>query len=268
MTRRPAAFAALLPLAAAALLAAGCGGPPVNEGPQADTGTIVGEVGDPRNRAKLHTELASAYFARGGMAVALEELRLAVAADSSYAPAYGLFGVVYQDLKENRLAEENFERALRLAPNDADINHNYGWFLCQTKREPESIKYFLIAIRNPLYPTPWRSYSAAGTCSLRTNNVKDAEQFFERALRLDPDDPQSLLQMGQIRYRQGNVAEARRLVTRYNRLVTPTAESLWLAVRIERRSGERNAEMSFANQLRRRFPGSAEYQLLQRGKFD
>ena len=268
MMRRPAAFAALLPLAAAALLAAGCGGAPVNEGPQADTGTIVGEVGDPRNRAKLHTELASAYFARGGMAVALEELRLAVAADSSYAPAYGLFGVVYQDLKENRLAEENFERALRLAPNDADINHNYGWFLCQTKREPESIKYFLIAIRNPLYPTPWRSYSAAGTCSLRTNNVKDAEQFFERALRLDPDDPQSLLQMGQIRYRQGNVAEARHLVTRCNRLVTPTAESLWLAVRIERKSGERNAEMSFANQLRRRFPGSAEYQLLQRGKFD
>jgi len=39
-------------------------------------------------------------------------------------------------------------------------------------------------------------------------------------------------------------------------------------VRIERKSGERNAEMSFANQLRRRFPGSAEYQLLQRGKFD
>jgi len=267
MNRRRAAFAALFPLAAM-LLAAGCTGPSVNEGPQLDTGTIVGEVGDPRNRAKLHTELATAYFTRGGAGVALEELRLAVAADSTYAPAYGMFGVVYQDLKENRLAEDNFERALRLAPNDADINHNYGWFLCQTKREPESIKYFLAAIRNPLYPTPWRSYSAAGTCSLRTNNVKDAEQFFERALRLDPDDPPSLLQMGQIRYKQGNITEARRLVTRYNRLVTPTAESLWLAIRIERRSGERATELSFANQLRRRFPGSPEYQLLQRGQFD
>jgi type IV pilus assembly protein PilF len=202
------------------------------------------------------------------MAVALEELRLAVAADSSYAPAYGMFGVVYQDLKENSLAQDNFERALRLAPNDADINHNYGWFLCQTKREPESIKYFLTAIRNPLYPTPSRSYSAAGSCSLRTNNVKDAEQFFERALRFDPDDPTALLQMGQIRYKQSNVNEARRLVTRYNRLVTPTAESLWLAVRIERKSGERATELSLANQLRRRFPGSPEYQLLQRGQFD
>jgi len=267
MNRRLAPFAALLSLAAA-LLAGGCSGPSVNEGPQLDTGTIVGEVGDPRNRAKLHTELASAYFARGGAGVALEELRLAVAADSTYAPAYGMFGIVYQDLKENRLAEENFERALRLAPNDADINHNYGWFLCQTKREPESIKYFLTAIRNPLYPTPSRSYSAAGQCSMQMKNAKDAEQFFERALRLDPDDPASLLQMGQIRYKQGNINEARRLVMRYNRLVTPTAESLWLACRIERKSGERAAELSFANQLRRRYPGSPEYQLLQRGQFD
>ena len=255
-------------LAAAAVLVAGCAGSGmVGEGPTVDTGAI-GEVGDPRNRAKLHTELASAYFSRGGMSVALEELRLAVGADSTYAPAYGMFGVVYQELRENRLAEDNFERALRLSPTDPDINHNYGWFLCQTKREPESIKYFLQAIRNPLYPTPWRSYSAAGQCSLRTNNVKDAEQFFERALRLDPDDPASLLYMGQIRYQQGNVREARRLVVRYNKLVTPTAESLWLALRIERRSGEKTAELGYATQLRRRFPGSPEYQALQRGQFD
>ena len=255
-------------LAAAAVLVAGCAGSGmVGEGPSMDTGAI-GEVGDPRNRAKLHTELASAYFSRGGMSVALEELRLAVGADSTYAPAYGMFGVVYQELRENRLAEDNFERALRLSPTDPDINHNFGWFLCQTKREPESIKYFLQAIRNPLYPTPWRSYSAAGQCSLRTNNVKDAEQFFERALRLDADDPASLLYMGQIRYQQGNVREARRLVVRYNKLVTPTAESLWLALRIERRSGEKTAEMGYATQLRRRFPGSPEYQALQRGQFD
>jgi type IV pilus assembly protein PilF len=61
---------------------------------------------------------------------------------------------------------------------------------------------------------------------------------------------------------------ARRFVSHYNKLVSPTAESLWLALRIERKLGQRVAEMSFANQLRRRFPGSAEYQALQRGQFD
>jgi type IV pilus assembly protein PilF len=57
-------------------------------------------------------------------------------------------------------------------------------------------------------------------------------------------------------------------VTRYNKLVTPTSESLWLAVRIERRMGERVQEQAYANQLRRRYPESREYQALQRGQFD
>jgi type IV pilus assembly protein PilF len=245
---------------------AGCAGQ--SEGPTVDTGTIVGEVSEPRNRARAHTDLAAAYFERGSMAVALEELRIAIAADASYAPAHSMLGVVYMELKENQLAESSFERALRLSPNDPDINHNFGWFLCNTSREKESMKYFVQALRNPLYATPWRSYSAAGVCSLKTGNTKDAEEFFQRALKLEPEDAPSLIKLGEIRYRQGNIDEARRLVSRYNKLRTPSAESLWLALRIERRLGERIAEQSYANQLRRRFPGSTEYRALQRGQYD
>ena len=251
-------------LAASLLLLAGCASKP--ETP--DTGTIVGEVGDPRNRARVHTELAAAYYERGNMAVALEELRHATDADSSYAGAHSMFGVVYAELKETNKADDSFQRALRLSPNDPDINHAYGWFLCNTSREKESIGYFLHAIRNPLYAVPGRSYTAAGLCSQKMKNTKDAEEFFARALKLDADDPTALLELGRIRYRQGNMDDARRLVSRHLKLASPSPESLWLAVRIERKSGERAAEQSYANQLRRRFPGSPEYQALQRGAFD
>jgi type IV pilus assembly protein PilF len=251
-------------LAQAAL--AGCAGQPA--GPSADTGTIVGEVGDPRNRARAHTDLAAVYYERGTMGIALEELRRALAADERYAPAHSLLGRVYMELKENQLAQQSFERALELSPNDPDINHSYGWFLCQTGQEGDSIRYFLQAIRNPLYAAPWRSYSAAGLCSLRKDNVKDADEFFQRALRLEPDEPTALLKLGDIRFRQGRMDEARRLVTRYNKLVTPSAESLWLGLRVERRLGERIVEQSYANQLRRRFPGSVEAKALQRGAYD
>jgi len=245
-------------------LLAGCVAAP----PEHDTGAIIGEVSEPKNRAKLRTELASLYYSNGNLGVALEELRTAVSADPSYAPAYGMYGLVYMQMKENARAQDNFERALRLAPNDADINHNYGWFLCQTNREEKSIEYFLHALRNPLYGTPWRTYSAAGVCTLKLKRTKDAEAFFERALKSEPDEPAALLNLGQIRYQQGNIGEARKLVGRHNKLVNPSAESLWLAVRIERRMGERVAEQSYAAQLRRRFPSSAEYQALQRGQFD
>ena len=236
--------------------------------PEPLSGMIVGEVSDARNRARAHTELAGAYYERGNMGVALDELRPATAADSSYPQAYGLLGLVYMELKDPGQAESNFERALRLSPNDGDINHNYGWFLCQNGREKDSIRYFLQALRNPLYASPGRTYSTAGVCSLRAGNPKDAEEFFQRALKLDPDDALALLQLAQVRYRRGSIDEARRLVSRYNKLVSPNSESLWLALRIERKLGERVAEQSYANQLRRRFPNSAEYQSLQRGQYD
>src|SRR4051812_8441901 len=253
-------------LAAIALIA-GCAAQ-TTEGPTVETGQVVGESGDPRNRARLHTELASLYYSRGSMNVALDELRIAVSADPSYATAYGLFGLVYMELKENTLAEQNFERALRLAPNEPDLNHNYGLYLCQTSREKDSIKYFLQAIRNPLYRTAWRSYAAAGTCSLRVKNIPDADEFFQRALKMEPDEPASLLQLGQIRYQQGRMDDARTLVLRHNKVATPSAESLWLALRIERKTGQRAAEQSYGTQLRRRFPASDEFRKLQRGEFE
>jgi len=254
--------------AVAAVMLAGCAGTQTSTEPMLESAGIAGDVGDPRNRAKVHTELGALYYGRGNMAVALEELRIAAAADPGYPLTYSMFGLVYMELREHRLAQTNFERALQLSPTDPDINHNYGWFLCQTGRENESIKYFMQAVRNPLYPAPWRSYSAAGICSMRKNNLKEAEEFFQRALQQEPDDTASLLQLGQIRYRQGSLEEARKLVGRFNRLVAPTAESLWLAVRTERKLGERVAEASFANQLRRRYPQSREYQALQRGEYD
>jgi type IV pilus assembly protein PilF len=232
-----------------------------------ETGTMIGEAGDPRNRARVHTELASAYFERGNMGVALEELRIAISADPNYAPAYNVLGLVHMDLRENDVAQQHFERGLRLAPNDPDINNNYGWFLCQTGREAQSIAYFLAALKNPLYNTPARSYVNAGLCSLK-NNERDAIDYFERALRNSPDNLQALLNLALVQYKRGQLEVARGLVGRFNKLIEPTAESLWLALRIERKLGDKTAENVMAAQLRRRFSGSPEYENLLQGKFE
>jgi type IV pilus assembly protein PilF len=253
-------------LLVAAVLAAACSSAP--QGPTTASGSTSEESGSPRNRARVHTELASLYYGRGNMAVALESLRTAVSADASFAPAHAMFGMVYMELRENQLAQQSFEKALSLAPTDPDINHNYGWFLCQTARAGDSLRYFEQAVKNPLYPTPWRSYSAAGVCAQRAGNAKAAEDYFLRALRLEPDEPTALLQLGHLRLRQGQLDDARRMVTRYNKLLTPSAESLWLGLRVERRLGDRLMEQRYANDLRRRFPSSPEYQLLQRGDYD
>ena len=250
---------------------AGCAHNPAPSATQAntvETGTLTGDMGDPRNRARIHTELASAYFERGNMGVALEELRTALEADRNYAPAYNVLGLVHMDLRENGVAQQHFEHALTLTPNDPDINNNYGWFLCQTGREEQSIAYFLLALKNPLYSTPARSYINAGLCSIRKNKERDAFEYFERALKSEPDNLQALLNLATIQYKRGQLEAARGFVGRFNKLVEPTAESLWLALRIERKLGDRPAENTLAVQLRRRFAGSPEYQDMLKGRFE
>ena len=70
-------------------------------------------------------------------------------------------------------------------------------------------------------------------------------------------------------YRRGQLTQAKELVGRYNKMLPePTPESLWLALRIERKLGDRQAEASLATQLRRRYSNSSEYQSLLRGDFD
>jgi type IV pilus assembly protein PilF len=231
-------------------------------------GPIIGEVKDARTRAKAHTDLAAAYFELGNMGVALEEVRIAIAADPSYAPAYNVQGLVNMDLRDNGAAEASFRRGLELAPQDPDLNHNYGWFLCQTGREDQSIAWFMKAVRNPLYQTPAKSYAAAGRC-LQQRDPAEAARYLDRAMRLDPNNLQAMLPYAELLYRRGQLRPAKELVGRYNKLVPePTAESLWLALRIERKLGDRVAETSLAAQLRRRYSDSGEYKSLLRGDYD
>jgi len=231
-------------------------------------GPIVGDVKDGRTRAKAHTDLAAAYYELGNVGVALEEVRIAIAADANYAPAYNVQGLVNMDLRENGVAEASFQRGLKLAPQDPDLNHNYGWFLCQTGREDQALGWFMNAVRNPLYPTPAKSFAAAGRC-LQKRDPAEAMKYFDRALRLDPNNLQAMLPYAELLYRRGQLQQARELVGRFNKLLPePTAESLWLALRIERKRGDRLAETSFATQLRRRYSNSSEFQSLLRGDYD
>jgi len=223
---------------------------------------------DVQQRAKVHTELGSLYLQRGSIAVALDEGRAALSADPNYAPAHNLMGLAYMQLRENAAAEKSFEQALGLAPSDPEINNNFGWFLCQTGREQRSLSYFNVAIKSPLYATPSMPNTNAGICLLRLKDDKGAEDYFMRALRLDPKNPKAILFLADIGYRQGRLAAARLHLAELHKLVEPSSESLWLAVRIERKLGDREAEVQFASQLQRKFPGSPEQLKLTQGQYE
>ena len=247
------------------LIVAGCAGTghqPAIYAPKSGADT------DAQKRTRIHTELAAGYLELGNYGVALQEAAEALKSDPDFAPALNVLGLVYMELRDDKAAEGSFQRALRVTPLDSDTNNNYGWFLCQRKREQESIKYFLAALRNPLYTTPDKSWVNAGICARQAGDLANAEDYFQKALKVRPAQPQALFQMADLAYKRKNYPEAKTYLTRLRREDTLTAEMLWLALRVERGLGDRNAEASLGFQLRRNFPGSREARALMAGQYE
>ena len=225
---------------------------------------------DARTRARLHTELGAMYLQDGNMAVALEETGVAIEADPGYASAYSVRALVYTALREFTSAEADFKKALGLAPGDPDVNNNYGWYLCETGKERQSIAYFLNALKSPLYETPDRAYTNAGTCALKAGDLEGAQNYLLKAVQLSRDGAMTArLELAKLFYRRGILEESRIYLNDALKMMEPpSAEALWLGVRLERRLGNRSAEGGFASQLRSRYPSSAEYQEFLKGNFE
>jgi len=250
-------------LLAACGLAAGCAG----------TGTPGGGAetkaadSDAQNRARVFTDLAGAYYERGQYKIALDELRKAVAADSRFGPAYNVFGLVYMELAEDKLAEDYFRRAIELDRNDSIAHNNFGWFLCTRGRYDEGLSQFQAALRNPLYANPEQAIANSGLCAERKGDLALAEANLQKSLKLRPDNPNVILKLAGVQYRQDKLAEARRGLQRYDELAQPSAESLWLGLRVARKLGDREQEAAYGLQLRKRFPESEEARLLLAGQY-
>jgi type IV pilus assembly protein PilF len=256
--------------AGAALLLAGCasngGGGNTRELKTASDQTAT------EKRASIRLQLAVGYYQDGKYEIALDEIKQAIAIDPEMADAYGVRALIYTKMNELPLADENYQRALKLAPRNPDLANNYGSFLCGPGAKPaQAMTYFDAALKNPTYATPVSALVNAGNCSLKTKQYAAAERYLMDALRYDPDLAPTNAGLARAFYERRNYERAGFFINRLtttSKLDALSAETLWLAIRVARKLGDRTLEASLTAQLQRRFPGSAEFAAFQRGAFD
>jgi type IV pilus assembly protein PilF len=223
-------------------------------------------------RAAIRMQLAVGYYQQGKHEIALDEVKQAIAADPDNAEAYGLRALIYTAMGQLPLADENYRTALRLNPGNPDLSNNYGSFLCQSLNKPaQALPYFDAALRNPAYQSPLSALVNAGVCSIRSRNFQAAERYLLDAVRYNPDLQATNAGLARIYYERRDYGRAGFFINRLietSKLDTLSADALWLAMRVQRKLGDRSHEASLAAQLRRRFPGSPEYAAFERGAFD
>jgi type IV pilus assembly protein PilF len=224
---------------------------------------------DGDRRAAPRLELAALYYGRGQYETALDEIKQALSARPDFGAAYNLRGLIYGAMGEERLADESFARALEFNPRDADAMHNRGWFYCQYRRYEEADRLFEQALAQQQYRDPARTMLAQGVCLTRAGRLPEAEQKLQRAFETDTTNLNAALNLADVLYRRGDYERARFYVRRVNqRDEVSNAQSLWLAMRIENRLGNRPAVEDLGRQLRSRFPQAPETSAYDRGRFD
>lgn len=244
-------------------------------GPGADQGaTGLGDLvtdsdeSSDRKRARIRVELAMGYLEQGKTSIALDEVKLALAADPTFADAHSLRGLIYMRLNELPLAQESFLKALAVRPRDPNILHNLGWLKCQQARYPEALADFSQALANPGYGERAKTFMAQGLCQIRAGQRREAEQSLLKAYEYDALNPVTGYNLANLLFQNADFARAQFYIRRLNNSDWANAESLWLGIKVENKMNDRIALTQLATQLEKRFPQSKEASAYRRGAFD
>lgn len=220
-----------------------------------------------RKRARIRLELAVGYFEQGQTTVALDELKQSLAADPNFPEAHNLRGLIYMRLNDLTQAEDSFRRALALNPRHANVQHNFGWLLCQQERYGEASQMFAQAIANPTYGARAKTWLTLGLCQMRAQQPAEAEHSLLKAYELDSANPVTGYNLASLLHQRGEQVRAQFYIRRINNSELANAETLWLGIKIENRLGRQEAVTQLAGQLRKRYPQSSQLGSYERGAF-
>lgn len=218
--------------------------------------------------SNIKTQLAMEYMRGQDYRQATASIEDALKTDSKNELAWLVRAEIYQYLKVNDKAQESFLHALSLKPDNAEINNNYGWFLCGTLNRPaEAMPHFDKALADPTYPTPFVANLNKGICSAKQGQLGLAEAYLERSLAAQPQFPPAFKELARTKMLAGQLNDADYYFKKYqSKVEVLQADDLLLGWKIAKSLGNLQAAYEYEAQLQANFPYSEELQTVITGQ--
>ena len=169
---------------------------------------------DQQEIARVRTSLAAQYIRKNELDTAQQQLEKAFAADSRYAPAYDMMGVLLQQ-EGSRInlakADKYFKKAIALDKDFVQAHNNYGVYLSQTKRYREAAEQFEIAGATLGYEGRIGALENLGRTYLQLGDNSAASKAFLRALDGNRNSIIAHIELVDLLLEQQRVPQAQRL---------------------------------------------------------
>lgn len=137
-------------------------------------------------RSAARVQLGVAQYREGDYGAAVATLREGAHLDPGSWRAWNALAIVYIAQGETELAEDAFDRALRVGGNEAEILNNRGTLYVRTGRMDEAIGAFELALRDLDYRNPAMIHSNMSYALLQAGRVDEALQSAREATRRAP----------------------------------------------------------------------------------
>lgn len=207
-----------------------------------------------KEAAELQVKLGRGYMEQGDLATAMDKLQRALKLDPRSVDAHTLLAVLNERINRPEQAESFYRKAERLAPDNGEVNNNLGAFLCGRGQYAEADARFLKALDDPFYRSPASALTNAGVCALKGGDATRAEDYFRRALAIQPLNATALFELAKLSHVSGDSLRARAFLQRLEAIVPSDPVALDLGQRIETRLGDRTAARRYADRLKNEFP--------------
>ena len=232
----------------AALSVTGC----VSDGPKSANSE------NPKAASQQHIKLALKYIGSGNRDLARVHLDKAEKFKSRSAQLYNAYALLYQSEQEFKLAEEYYQKALSKNKKYTLARYNFAAFLYNQGRLAAAREQIKLVSEDLGYERRTQAFYILGLTQKRMGDNSQALESFEKATQLSSGFPPPFIEAAKLYFQQKDYPLSKLALDRFRQLSAPTAQSLWLAVRVEERFGNRDKAASEGLKLKNLFPYSQE----------
>ena len=168
-----------------------------------------------------------------------------------------LYAVLYENESEPRVAEQYYQRALKIAPNASQALNNYGTFLYGRGRYQDALVPLRRLVKDTEYHLRAQAYENLGLTEIRLGNFDEAKRAFVRSLGLNFAQPRSSLELADLHYAEGDFSAAQEYYVGYLNLARQTARSYCLGMKLGAVAGDADQMASYRMALNNLYPEAA-----------
>lgn len=225
---------------------------------------------DPTEIARVRTSLAAQYIRDNSLDAAQRQLEKAFEADSRYAPAYDMMGVLLQQegsATNLEKADGYFKKAIALDGEFVQARNNYGVYLSQMKRYQDAVTQFEVAGSTLGYQGRISALENLGRTQLKLGNKQEATRAFLRALEGNRNSLIAHVELVDLLIEQGRINQAQQLYDETLSLIQGQSNSprlLLQGIKLAAAQGDVQTRQQLAQQLLSSYPLSEEAKQLKR----